>query len=169
VKLIVPVYASALVKLISPWPVISIRPVHCVSQLTFSPSRRKFETSQVCPGGGGGGWVHSFAVQSCIVFGGGLNGTPGMTICDVVCQRLPGRSSATATAARMHIEAAAARRPELERTIRFPFRFSGRLDGVRVVCARGGRTVKRNACGSAAGRHITGPRFGGNASEKRVG
>jgi hypothetical protein len=79
----------------------------------------KFDTVQVCPGGGGGGCVHSLAVQSCIVFGGGLNGTPGRTICEVVFQRTPG-ASARASVRKTAIDAAASRRQKRERIMRCP-------------------------------------------------
>ncbi len=92
-NLITPVYALSLVNVISPRPAIAILPVHCVSQLTLLSVRWKFEFVQVCPGGEGGGRVQTLAVQSVLVFGGGLYGMPGMIVCEVVCQRTPGASA----------------------------------------------------------------------------
>src|SRR5262245_66691576 len=103
---------------------MSIWPVHCGSQVTLLPVRCMFDTVQVCPGGGGGGWLESRAAQNLIVFGGGVNGMPSIVIWEVDCQRTPGDSARAGASITNRNEDAASRRPDHGLIMNIPLPFA---------------------------------------------
>src|SRR5262245_54511078 len=69
-----------------------------------------FDTVQLWPGGGGGGWFESRAAQNLTVFGGGVNGMPSIVIWEVDCQSTPGDSARAGTRLiKSNVEAARSR------------------------------------------------------------
>jgi hypothetical protein len=112
-----------------------------MSQVTLLPVRWKFEFTQL-ESPPGGGLVHSLAVQTLSVVGGGDIGMPTMDIWDFISQRIPGGSSASA-GARTLIKTvnAASRRPDHRFVMNSPLLGMMPCRSAEI-CSRGKGSVK---------------------------
>ena len=97
---ILPVYLSVPSKVISPVPVMRMRPVQTVSQVALLSMRLKLVLRQLWSAAGGG-CVHTSGAQNSDVCGGGVKGMPGIFTCEVVIQRTPSAAKAIPTRAAM--------------------------------------------------------------------